>query len=131
MISIGAVNAELMVGLNNGVSIVATLGVHAYESMGVGLNAPVTVLVKESAILLSATDCSSVLSTRNSMVGTVQSITAGLVNSEVVLTLASQQTLVATVARDELNQIDCQVGKQLWANFKSSDVVLATGHRFM
>ncbi len=129
VIDLGAVNAEIVILLSNQETVVATVSLKAFEAMNAKLNSPVTALVKESSIVLSSRDYAGLLSTRNSLCGKVHHITKGAVNADVSLTTQSGLTLTANIAIDELEQIECQPGDEIWANFKASDVILAVGNK--
>ncbi len=130
VISIGEVDVELVVLLSNQQTVVATIGLSAFESMDLKLNSAVTLLLRENAILLSNDDCSPILSTRNSLVGEVCSIRRGAVNTEISLRLSGCADLVVSVGSDELEPIECRLGDRLWANFKASEVILVSENTY-
>ena len=130
VISMGEVNVELVILLSNQESIVATAGLSAFEKMDARLNSPVTALVRESTILLSSEEDTPMLSTRNSMSGIVSSIKKGPVNAEVTLQIKGNASLVSTIGIDELNILKCHPGDRVSANFKASEVIIATRNIF-
>lgn len=126
VISEGIVNVELVILLTTGESVVATVGVSAFNKMDSGLNTPVTAMIREHAILLSTEICSPALSTRNRLLGQVVSVELGLVNAEVTLRICDHTLMMVNVGHDEIALLDCKAGDRLWANFRASDVLLAT-----
>ncbi|GAB2198978.1 TOBE domain-containing protein [Sessilibacter sp. MAH4] len=124
VISLGEVNVEIVVLLSGQETLVATVGLSAFESMNLQLNSRVIVLVKENSILISNPESCSLLSTRNTLAGTVIDIKYGLINNEIALQTDSGIKLLASISHEELSEFDCKMGDQVCANFKANDVIL-------
>ncbi len=65
------------------------------------------------------------LSARNTLDGTVKSITEGAVSAEVVLTLPGGQELVSVITLSSAQALGLEPGKPVKAVVKASNVMLA------
>ncbi|HEY3329844.1 MAG TPA: TOBE domain-containing protein [Capsulimonadaceae bacterium] len=66
------------------------------------------------------------ISARNVLKGTVKSLKPGIVNTEVVIELASGETIVSVITLASAESLSLEVGKVVYAVVKSSDVMIAT-----
>jgi molybdate transport system regulatory protein len=120
----GAVNDEVEIGLPDGLKIVATLTHSSTESLGLKVGSEAFALIKASWIIL-LTDVSGIrLSARNQLSGTVQEVTEGAVNSEVVLKLGSGAVITAIITNDSVKNLGLAPGKNATAAFKASSVIV-------
>jgi molybdopterin-binding protein len=65
------------------------------------------------------------ISARNILKGTVKKITAGAVNSEVVLELPGGYEITAIITKHSVEKLGLAVGKPAYAVIKSSEVMIA------
>ena len=65
------------------------------------------------------------LSARNMLKGTVKSINAGAVNSEVMIQTAGGETLVAVITKASVENLGLKEGKGVYAVIKASNVMVA------
>jgi molybdate transport system regulatory protein len=65
------------------------------------------------------------LSARNQLEGTVESVTHGAVNSEVVIEIAGGARIVAVVTRASAESLGLQAGVRACAVVKASNVLVA------
>ena len=65
------------------------------------------------------------ISARNQLKGTVKSIAAGAVNSEVVIELPGGQQIVSIITKDSVENLKLAVGKPAYAVIKASEVMVA------
>jgi molybdopterin-binding protein len=65
------------------------------------------------------------LSARNMFKGTVKSINAGAVNSEVTIQTAGGETLVAVITKESVENLGLKEGKAVYAVIKASNVMVA------
>ena len=65
------------------------------------------------------------LSARNMLKGTVKSINAGAVNSEVTIQTAAGETLVAVITKASVENLGLTEGKEVYAVIKASNVMVA------
>lgn len=66
------------------------------------------------------------ISARNMLSGKVKKITAGAVNSEVVIELASGVEVVSIITKASVKRLGLKRGMRVHAVIKSSDVMIAT-----
>jgi molybdate transport system regulatory protein len=66
-------------------------------------------------------------SARNALRGTVEAITGGAVNSEVVLTIAPGVTVTSIITKSSVEDLHLKVGSPAIALIKSSFIILAVG----
>lgn len=67
-------------------------------------------------------------SARNQLSGTVQSVTAGSVNAEVVLTLKGGETIISIITAKAARDLALAPGCDAYAIVKSNDVIFAADH---
>lgn len=65
------------------------------------------------------------LSARNVLKGTIQKIIPGAVNSEVVIVTAGGEEIVSIITRESVESLGLEVGKEVYAVIKASNVMVA------
>ncbi|MCA1916895.1 molybdopterin-binding protein [Methanospirillum hungatei] len=65
------------------------------------------------------------ISARNSIKGTIKSITKGTVNSEVILDIGNGVLLTSVITTHAVENLELKEGKIAWALIKSSEVMIA------
>ncbi len=65
------------------------------------------------------------ISARNVLKGTVKQIVDGAVNSEVVIETAHGDTIVSVITKDSVKSLGLEVGKDVYAVIKASNVMVA------
>jgi molybdopterin-binding protein len=65
------------------------------------------------------------ISARNILKGKVKKITAGSVNSEVVLELTGGQEITSIITKKSVENLNLKVGSPAYAVIKSSEVMIA------
>ncbi|AOI62581.1 TOBE domain-containing protein [Burkholderia territorii] len=126
----GTVNDEVTLVLPGGQLIVAVLTHESAEALGLQPGADACALVKASWVVLAVDDeggaeASLKISARNQLRGTVETVAAGAVNSEVTLALDGGGTLTAVVTNDSVGALQLDAGRRAIALFKASSVILA------
>ncbi|WP_446900581.1 TOBE domain-containing protein [Burkholderia sp. YIM B11467] len=123
----GTVNDEVTLTLPGGQPVVAVLTHESADALGLQAGADACALVKASWVVLAADDGGPDLkvSARNQLHGSVESVTAGAVNSEVTLALDGGGTLTAVVTNDSVDALQLADGRRAIALFKASSVILA------
>ena len=66
------------------------------------------------------------ISARNQLKGKVKSIVPGAVNSEVVVELTGANQIVSVITKESAQNLQLQVGKDVYAVIKASSVMIAT-----
>ena len=123
-IQTGAVNDEVEITLAGGQRIVAVVTRSSTASLGLAVGGEAFALVKASWIIL-VTDTAGVrLSARNQLAGTIDKVTTGAVNAEVVLTLDDGNEVVAIVTNDSVASLGLAAGQRASAVFKASSVIV-------
>lgn len=65
------------------------------------------------------------ISARNVLKGKVKSVVPGAVNSEVVVELPGGQQIVSVITKQSADNLQIQVGKEVYAIIKASNVMIA------
>ncbi|VWC99387.1 putative molybdenum transport protein [Burkholderia lata] len=123
----GTVNDEVTLTLPGGQPIVAVLTHESADALGLQVGADACALVKASWVVLAVDDGEPELkvSARNQLRGSVETVAAGAVNSEVTLALDGGGTLTAVVTNDSVDALQLDAGRRAIALFKASSVMLA------
>ena len=120
----GAVNDEIEIEAIGGLRIVATVTAESRQALGLEPGAKAFALVKASSIIIATWLDGARLSARNQLAGTVSRITAGAVNSEVVIELSGGGSVAAIVTRDSVKALGLARGRAATAVFKASSVIV-------
>jgi molybdate transport system regulatory protein len=120
----GAVNADVLLDLGEGLTIFANITNDAVADLGLKRGREATALIKSSFVLLSD-DLSVRTSARNRLCGTVAQIKPGRVNSEVIVQLAGARRLTAIITNDALQELELTAGTACCALIKASHVLIA------
>ncbi|RQR42083.1 MULTISPECIES: TOBE domain-containing protein [unclassified Burkholderia] len=124
----GTVNDEVTLVLPGGQVIVAVLTHESADALGLEPGADACALVKASWVVLAVDDAAEAtlkVSARNQLHGTVETVAAGAVNSEVTLALDGGGTLTAVVTNDSVGALQLDAGRRAIGLFKASSVILA------
>lgn len=120
----GAVNADVVLDLGDGVEIFANITKEAVEDLGLKRGRAAVALIKSSFVLLT-TDMQLRVSARNRLPGVVTEVTPGAVNAEVRLQLPGGRTLVAIVTNDARKELKLAADTPCCALIKASHVLIA------
>ena len=120
----GAVNADVILDLGDGLEIFANITNEAVEDLGLKKGREAVALIKSSLILLSP-DQHIKISARNRLSGTISAIVHGSVNSEVKIQLHGGRVLTAIITADGLKELDLAEGTPCTALIKASHVLIA------
>jgi molybdate transport system regulatory protein len=120
----GAVNADVILDLGDGLEIFANITNEAVEDLGLKKGREAVALIKSSLILLSP-DQDIKISARNRLRGTITAIIRGAVNSEVKIQLNGGRVLTAIITEEGLKELDLAEGAPCTALIKASHVLIA------
>jgi molybdate transport system regulatory protein len=120
----GAVSAEVVLQVAEGVEIVAVVTRASVGDLGLAVGNPAIALIKSSFILLAKGE-GLMTSARNQIAGRVAAREDGAVNSEITLEIAEGKTLTATITRESAAQLDLKPGDPVTALIKAPHVILA------
>ncbi|OQK15538.1 transporter [Methyloprofundus sedimenti] len=122
---IGAVNAEVHVGLKGGDTIVATITKESVEKLAIKKGQEVIALVKASQVIIVTDFGGYQTSARNQLVGAVAVVKPGTVNTEVDIELKGGEQVTASVTNDSVDTLGLRKGQSVTAIFKAGAVILA------
>jgi molybdate transport system regulatory protein len=122
---IGAVNAEVHVGLKGGETIVASITKESAETLAIKKGMDVIALVKAPQIIIVSDFGGFKVSARNQLKGTVTLVKPGAVNAEVDIESKGGELIAATVTNDSVATLGLQKGQSVTAIFKAGAVILA------
>ena len=121
----GAVNSEVVLNIGGDDEIVAIITNYSVENLELEAGKQAYALVKAPWVILAKEDGKIKTSARNTLRGTVVSISEGSVNTEVAIELAGGKTVIAIVTSESINDMGLNVGDKACALIKSSHVILA------
>ena len=122
---IGAVNAEVHVGLKGGDTIVASITKDSAETLAIKTGMEVIALVKAPQIIIVTDFGGYRVSARNQLQGTVTLVKPGAVNTEIDIELKGGEQVTATVTNDSVETLGLRKGQAVTAIFKAGAVILA------
>jgi len=122
---IGAVNAEVHIGLKGGETIVASITKESAETLAIKTGQEVIALVKAPQIILVTDFGGYKVSARNQLPGTITQVKPGAVNTEVDIELKGGEQVAATVTNDSVDTLGLRKGQSVTAIFKAGAVILA------
>jgi len=123
-VTLGAVNAEVVIALPGGEEVVAIVTNGSVKSLNLKEGAEVIALIKASSILVMTDDSGVRLSARNSLFGTVTALDKGPIHAEVAITLASGEEVHATITHKACDALGLKKGVPAAAVIKAPSVVL-------
>jgi molybdate transport system regulatory protein len=124
-VTIGAVNAEVVVELGGGETIVASVTKESVTTLGIKTGISVLALVKAPQIIVVSDFAGYKISARNQLTGIISNITPGAVNSEIDIEVKGGQKIAATVTVDSVDALGLRKGQSVTAVFKAGAVLLA------
>jgi molybdate transport system regulatory protein len=125
---IGAVNAEVHVGLKGGEIIIASITKESAESLAIKSGVKVIALVKAPQIIIVTDFGGYRISARNQLPGTVALVKPGAVNTEVDIESQGGEQITATVTNDSVEALGLRKGQSVTAIFKAGAVILAVAN---
>jgi molybdate transport system regulatory protein len=122
---IGAVNAEVHIGLKGGETIVASITKESAETMAIKAGQEIIALVKAPQVIIVTDFGGYKVSARNQLPGTITQVKPGAVNTEVDIELKGGEQVTATVTNDSVDTLGLRKGQPATAIFKAGAVILA------
>jgi molybdate transport system regulatory protein len=119
------VSREVVLRIAPGVEITATLTGQSAEDLGLAVGDRAIALIKASFVVLAKGEGTLRTSARNQLRGRVLSRQDGEVTSEVVLALADDKTIAATITREAAEELEIAEGDEMIALIKAPHVILA------
>ncbi len=121
----GAVNAEIHIGLKGGETIIASITKESAETLAIKTGMEVIALIKAPQIIIVTDFGGYRLSARNQLKGTVTQVKPGAVNTEVDIELKGGEQVAAAVTNDSVDTLGLRKGQAVTAIFKAGAVILA------
>ncbi|MEA3643558.1 MAG: TOBE domain-containing protein [Lamprobacter sp.] len=123
-VTMGAVNAQVLVTLAGGEQIVAIVTNESVKSLDLKASADVIALVKASSVLVMTDDTGIRLSARNSLSGKVNALEKGPIHAEVSIGLPSGESVHATITHVACDTLGLAEGVDATAVIKAPSVIL-------
>ena len=120
----GAVNAEVLLSLRGGETIVAVITNSSVERLNLQIGTDAFGVIKASEVMVGKDLENAKLSARNILAGKVVEIHAGAVNSEVGIQLPGGTMLVASITRESVLALDLKQGDDVSAIVKAFHVMV-------
>jgi molybdate transport system regulatory protein len=120
----GAVNAEVMLSLEDGTPVCSIITIGSAEKLGLQTGMEAYAVIKASSIILGTNLHDTRLSARNIMCGTIRRIKEGPVSAEVEIEIGTGNTLSAVITHESAKTLELKVGTHACAIFKASSVIL-------
>lgn len=120
----GMVNAEVIVNLKAGASVVATITNASVDRLGLAIGKEASAIVKASAIIIGTDLHDAKTSARNVMCGKVVKVIEGPVNAEVDVEIADGTAVSAVITRESAKKLGLKAGSHACALFKASSVII-------
>ncbi|PTN08202.1 molybdopterin-binding protein [Mangrovibacterium marinum] len=118
----GLVISEINIELDNGILVDALITNSAVESLELEREGEVLVCVNAASVMLAAGDVQ--ISARNIFPGKIESITDGMVSTQVVLNLGRGSELTALISKSSADEMELAVGQELVAVVNAWSVTL-------
>lgn len=121
----GAVNAEVILALNGGETVVATITNDSVDNLSLKEGTSAYAILKASWVIIGKGLDAKKLSARNVLRGTVTKVHEGAVNTEIELRLSPGADLTAIITKESSHSLDLKKGDEAYAVFKASSVIVA------
>ena len=120
----GAVNAEIVMALQGGETIVAVITNRSVDRLGLANGTSAFAIVKASEVMVGKDLENARLSARNILSGRIAELQEGAVNSEVGIRLPGGTLLVASITKESVQALDLKVNDPVSAVVKASHVMV-------
>ena len=121
----GAVNSEVVLSLNGGGQITATINNAGAKSLGLAVGKPATALIKAYSVMVMLPEGEYGLSARNALRGKVTGIANASVSSDIAIALEGGDEVHAAVPRDSVTSLGLEPGTEVIAVIKASSVIIS------
>lgn len=124
MVSVGEINSEITLAINDQIRLTASITQESVESLGLSVGSEAYALIKASFIILVSNDENIVSSARNRLRGVVRELRYGSISTEVIIELDGGKTLAAVITKESAQAPEFQLGSQVCALVKASHIIL-------
>ena len=120
----GAVNAEVILEMRGGETVVAIITNSSVDSLGLAKGTSAFAIIKASEVMIGKGLDKGRLSARNVLAGKVAKVAQGAVNSEVAVTLPGGTEVVASITKESVKTLGLKEGDAVSAVIKASNVLV-------
>lgn len=120
----GAVNAEIILSLRGGETIVAVITNPSVDRLGLQAGTEASAIIKATDVMVGKGLENAKLSARNVLPGKVAELKEGAVNSEVGIRLPGGTMLVASITKESVQALNLKQGDAVSAVVKASHVMV-------
>ena len=120
----GAVNAEIVLSLRGGETIVAVITDPSVDRLGLQRGREAFAIIKASDVMIGKGLENARLSARNVIAGVIAELNEGAVNSEVGVRLPGGTMLVASITKGSVQALNLKPGDAVFAVVKASHVMV-------
>ena len=112
--------------LKGGDTVTSVITENSVRRLGLEKGRDAMAIVKASNVLLGRAIDPEAFSARNILTGTITTQVAGAVNDEITIALPGGSTVTSIITSASVLRMGLEVGKEISAIIKASDVLLAT-----
>jgi molybdate transport system regulatory protein len=120
----GAVNAQVKLLLDGGETVVAIITNSSVDALGLEAGRAAYAIVKASEVIVGKSLEGARISARNVLPGAVANLHEGAVNSEVEIRLAGGTSIVSSITRESVKNLELKLGDAVSAIVKASNVMI-------
>ena len=120
----GAVNAEVVLSLRGGETVVAIITNASVDRLELKTGIDAFAIIKASEVMVGKDLENAKRSARNILAGKVAALQEGAVNSEVGIRLAGGTTLIASITKESVKALDLKLDDAVSAVVKASHVMV-------
>lgn len=124
-LTLGPVNAEVVLTVAEGVSIAAIITRRSAENLGLAVGGTATALIKATFVILAKDGEIGRTSARNTLKGTIVRRVDGVVSTEYGLDVGGGLTLTAIVTKGSADDLVLDVGDKAVALVKAPHIIIA------
>lgn len=120
----GAVNAEIILSLHGGETVVAVITNPSVDRLGLQAGTEASAIIKATDVMVGKGLENAKLSARNVLAGKIAELKEGAVNSEVGIRLPGGTMLVASITKESVHALNLKQGDAVSAVVKASHVMV-------
>ncbi|MFW7343075.1 TOBE domain-containing protein [Pollutimonas sp. H1-120] len=120
----GAVNDEVVLDLEGGIEIVASITSESVQNLGLQPGKRALAFIKASSVMVGLPGKGLKLSARNQLRGRICRIVEGAVNAEACIELPGGQIVAAILSMESLASMNLREQQEAYAIFKASSVMV-------
>lgn len=120
----GVVNAKVDLDVGGGDKLTAVVTVESAQSLELAAGKEVIAIIKAPWVMLMTDSKGIRLSARNILTGTVKTIEAGAVNTEVTIGLPGGTEITSVVTKEAVAELGLKPGATASAVIKASNIIL-------